>query len=282
MNLLALDTATPSTVVGVLHGGGVCEQRDDPPPGERPRHAQLVLVLADRALLRAGLGWTDIERVGVGIGPGSFTGLRIGVASARALAQSAGVPLVGISTLRALAALALGSSGERDSPAAPRGGGIEPTAVRGGGIEPTAPRGDRIEPTAGGGGVEPTAPRRGVLAVLDARRGEAFVAAYRGSPAAPDEVLGAAAVAPAALGKLVGDLGDAAGWWAVGDGAIRFRGDLEPAGVVVPPDDSPLHRVHGEALCRLAATAPPQAWDAVTPEYLRDPDAELALRAPRP
>jgi tRNA threonylcarbamoyladenosine biosynthesis protein TsaB len=233
VNVLALDTATPSTVVGLLAGAKLYQERDDPRPGERPRHAQLALALADRALRHAGLDWREVERLGVGTGPGSFTGLRIGVASARALAQSAGLPLVGVSTLRVLAASAL-ASGEA------------------------------------------------VLAVLDARRDEAFVAAYRGSPRAPEEVAAPAAVGPSALARLAGGLGGAVRWWAVGDGAIRFRGDLEPAGVVVAPDDSPLHRVDGGALCRLAATASPQAWDAVAPQYLRDPDAELALRTSRP
>src|SRR5437588_3693212 len=251
VNLLALDTATPSTVVGVLAGAAVGQERDDPSPGERPRHAQLVLALADRALRRAGLGWEDIERVGVGVGPGSFTGLRIGVATARGLAQSADVPLVGVSTLRTLAAVVLGL-------------GTEGAGRAGGGRDTLA-----------------AAAAPGVLTALDARRGEAFGAAFRGSPAGPHEVAAAAAVSPDGLGQLVEGLPDGEGWWGVGDGAIRFRGHLEPAGVVVPPDDSSLHRVDGEALCRLAAAAPPQAWEAVNPDYLREPDAEVALRASR-
>jgi tRNA threonylcarbamoyladenosine biosynthesis protein TsaB len=101
--VLGLDTATRATIVGLRGEGVELQASDDPPPGERPRHATALLPLAARLLEEAGVEWPQVERIAVGLGPGSFTGLRIGVASARALSQSAGAALSGVSTLRALA-----------------------------------------------------------------------------------------------------------------------------------------------------------------------------------
>jgi tRNA threonylcarbamoyladenosine biosynthesis protein TsaB len=104
MSVLGLDTATPSTVVGLLRADGeLFEARDDPPPGARPGHASRLLVAVEDVLARAGVGWEGVERIAVGVGPGGFTGLRIGIATARALAQARGLPLVGVSTLEAVA-----------------------------------------------------------------------------------------------------------------------------------------------------------------------------------
>jgi tRNA threonylcarbamoyladenosine biosynthesis protein TsaB len=99
-----MDTATPSTVAGVLLGDGrVVEARDDPPEGSRGEHASRLLPLVERALEEAGVTWGDVERIAVGVGPGGFTGLRIGIATARALAQARGLPVVPVSSLLALA-----------------------------------------------------------------------------------------------------------------------------------------------------------------------------------
>jgi tRNA threonylcarbamoyladenosine biosynthesis protein TsaB len=216
--ILGFDTATPATVVGVLPDAGEpVELRDDPEPGARPGHAPRLLPLAAAALAAAGAGFGDVRRVAVGTGPGTFTGLRIGVATARALAQATGAELAGVSTLHALAAAA---------------GGDQP-----------------------------------VLAVLDARRGEAFAAAFvPGRPPGHAVVL-----APERLPELA--RADAGPWLAVGDGAVRFRGQLEPAAIAVPADGSALHRVSALAICRLARTAPPVDREALLPEYVRAPDA---------
>jgi tRNA threonylcarbamoyladenosine biosynthesis protein TsaB len=117
VTILAFDTATRATTVALSGVGGVVfTARHDPVPGERPGHATRLLPLIARVLTRAEIGWAEVERIAVGVGPGTFTGLRIGIATARALARARGIPLVGISTLQSLAL------------AGPRAGVAAPTA----------------------------------------------------------------------------------------------------------------------------------------------------------
>jgi tRNA threonylcarbamoyladenosine biosynthesis protein TsaB len=112
VRILALDTATRATAAALASpDGGLLQARDDPPAGSRPRHATKLLVLAVGLLDEAGLGFADLDRIAVGVGPGTFTGLRIGIATARALARAGEIPLVGVSTLHSLALGALGASG---------------------------------------------------------------------------------------------------------------------------------------------------------------------------
>jgi tRNA threonylcarbamoyladenosine biosynthesis protein TsaB len=102
--ILGLDTATASTAVGLSAPGGLeVERRDDPPLGARPAHAGRLLLLVEDVLAAAAADWDAIERIAVGVGPGSFTGLRLGIATARGLAQARDLPLVGVSSLAALA-----------------------------------------------------------------------------------------------------------------------------------------------------------------------------------
>jgi len=102
--ILAFDTATRATAVALANDrGDELVARDDPPRGQRPRHAARLLPLCAEVLEQAGIGYLELERLAVGVGPGTFTGLRIGVATARALAQASSVPLVGVSTLHSLA-----------------------------------------------------------------------------------------------------------------------------------------------------------------------------------
>lgn len=67
-------------------------------------HAELLMGFVDEALAAAGLDLDDVGRIAVTVGPGSFTGIRVGVAAARGLALALNVPAVGITTLSALAA----------------------------------------------------------------------------------------------------------------------------------------------------------------------------------
>ncbi len=112
MNILAFDTATPATTVA-LGNGNTVEVRDDPGPEERPRHATRLLPLITELLDRAEVDWESLDRLAVGVGPGTFTGLRVGIATARALARGADIPVVAVSTLQALALNA------RDAPERP-------------------------------------------------------------------------------------------------------------------------------------------------------------------
>ena len=110
--LLALDTATDDVVVGLATGPQLAFGASiSHAPDERPRHVSALLAEVERAVDGAG-GWERIERIGIGIGPGSYTGVRIGIATGRALAQARGLPVVPVGTLNALALGIAESSGE--------------------------------------------------------------------------------------------------------------------------------------------------------------------------
>ena len=225
--VLAFDTATAATVVGLASGDAVLARRDDPPAGARPNHAARLLELCEELLHESGAGWGDVTRIGVGVGPGTFTGLRIGVATGRALAQGSAAELVPVSTLEALGRAAREAGGDHD----------------------------------------------GIVAAVDARRGEVFAASSaRSLRALVDPV----PIAPDRIAEVMHRSYEP--WLGVGDGAVRYRELFEAAGVSVPPDDSPLHLVDGATLCDLARTADPVRPATLLPEYLRLPDAEINRR----
>jgi tRNA threonylcarbamoyladenosine biosynthesis protein TsaB len=208
------------------------EARDDPAPGARPRHAARLLALTEE-VLDAGGGWEAVDRIAVGVGPGTFTGLRIGIATAHALARARQLELVGVSTLQSLAAAARA--------------GVPGAAV----------------------------PGAAIVALIDARRGELFAAAWAAGadPVAAPPSLEPCVIGPDRLLDFCGTLAPDA--VAVGDGAVKFRQALVSAGVVVAPADSLLHRVSAREHCSIAARLKPGFTRLVLPQYLRLPDAEL-------
>lgn len=111
MRILGIDTALPAASVALVDGAELLaeETREAPansattvnPPGN---HAETLIPLIAGLLNKACLTVEQLSGVAVSIGPGSFTGLRIGLATAKGIAYDSGVPLVGISTLHANAA----------------------------------------------------------------------------------------------------------------------------------------------------------------------------------
>lgn len=103
--ILALDTATPCCSVALTEGG----QRDGKVVGTLSlcgtvTHSRRLLTTVDWLLTEAAVSWPAIDGIAVSVGPGSFTGLRIGMATAKGFACAAEKPMLGISTLEALAA----------------------------------------------------------------------------------------------------------------------------------------------------------------------------------
>jgi tRNA threonylcarbamoyladenosine biosynthesis protein TsaB len=100
MKVLAIDTSGPGSAVAVASGEQVLAQ-DDSQGGER--HGDVLLPRIELQLRAAGVALREIELIAVGLGPGSFTGLRVGLATAKGLALALGVPIRGVSSLELLA-----------------------------------------------------------------------------------------------------------------------------------------------------------------------------------
>ena len=219
MNVLGFDTSTAVSVACVLRADGRSFEVVPPEAalGGPPAHARELMPAVVDCMERSGLGFGDLDAIAVGVGPGAFTGLRIGVSTARALALSSGRELRPVSSLAALAE---------------------------------------------------AAPEALALPLIDARRGELFAALLEDGR----ELWPPFAAAPRVLAERVRAEGVTP--LAMGDGSVRFREDLEAAGVRVAPVGSGTHVVRGVSICRLAAGIRPVPPDAVTPDYLRLPDAK--------
>ncbi|MSO42249.1 MAG: tRNA (adenosine(37)-N6)-threonylcarbamoyltransferase complex dimerization subunit type 1 TsaB [Solirubrobacterales bacterium] len=228
--VLGLDGSTADAAVAVTRELEVVrEELIGPGDAGRPRHSEALLPAVERCVEEAG-GWEGVDRIAVGAGPGSFTGLRIAIATARALAQARALPLVAPSSLAVLAR------------------GIAE------GREGSAP----------------------LLPVVDARRGELFAALYE---PAGSELWPPLVAAPERLAERLRGLEPAP--LAAGDGALRFREQLEAAAVTVLPEGDPAHRIAARHVCGLGEAMAPGAPAEVEPTYLRAPDAEKWLERDR-
>jgi tRNA threonylcarbamoyladenosine biosynthesis protein TsaB len=209
--ILALDASTPVTTVALAHGNSreVLAEISITTRGA----SETLLPAVHAALDLAGVDLGSVERVLAGVGPGTFTGIRIAAATARALSAGTGIPLSKNSTLNALAAPALSFSGD-------------------------------------------------VLAVLDARRGQIFARRY--SEVGPST--GIYCLRPEELPVEGEPL-------VVGDGAVRYRGDLSTRGLI-PTEDSPLHKVTAVGHI-ISADLTPVGPEELVPIYVREPDAEV-------
>jgi tRNA threonylcarbamoyladenosine biosynthesis protein TsaB len=207
--ILTLDASTPVTTVALARDREVLAEISTMGSGA----SETLLSAVQDALELAGEELDSVELVLAGVGPGTFTGIRIAAATARALSAGTGAALAKNSTLDALAAPALSCSDD-------------------------------------------------VLAVLDAKRGQVF--ARRFSRARP--TTGIYCVGPEELSVDREPL-------LVGNGAVRYRGELARVGCI-PPDGSPLNRVTAAGHVVSADLAPVSPEDLV-PIYVREPDAEV-------
>ncbi len=116
MNVLGFDTSTAATAACVLRADGRAFELDPAPEAlaAPPAHARELMPAVVAVIEQSGLDPSDLDAIAVGVGPGTFTGLRIGVASARALARGWGLELRPVSSLAALAA---GAASDDSAPA---------------------------------------------------------------------------------------------------------------------------------------------------------------------
>ncbi len=99
MKLLAIDTSSAVLSVAACNGEKVAERLETTPR----QHAEMIFELCDQVLAECGLSLTELDAITCGVGPGSFTSLRIGLGVAQGLAFGAGLPVISISSLLAVA-----------------------------------------------------------------------------------------------------------------------------------------------------------------------------------
>jgi tRNA threonylcarbamoyl adenosine modification protein YeaZ len=157
--LLAIESSTDWLSVALLEGENVLVFEEH---AHSRQHASALLPAIDVVLTRGGLGLDDLDAIGIATGPGSFTSLRIGLATIKGLALGREIVSVGVSTLEAMALSVLEGDPET------REGGV------GAGLVAGLATGSATELVAGEGSGE----FAGVVALLDARRGEWYAGGW--------------------------------------------------------------------------------------------------------
>ena len=150
MLILAIDTALDACAAGVLDtdAGRLIAQQSE---AMKRGHAEALMPLIARVIKQAGIGFAALDRIAVTTGPGSFTGLRVGLSAARGIALAANKPAVGVTTLTAYAAPIVSESGKHPVISAidARHGQVYFQAVSGDGSSLIRPRVGPIEEAFG-------------------------------------------------------------------------------------------------------------------------------------
>ena len=237
--MLGIETSGRVGSVALAVDGAVQARRFLTTPS---RHASGLIPAVRSALAQAGVGREDLEGVAVGAGPGSFTGARIGAATAKGLAHGLRVPLYATSSLRAAAFAVEALAREPDREELPREVGSLS------GPSPPPLQGDERE-------------TRYVL--FDARGGRVYGAAYDVGADGPFE-----AVAP--HGGTIVDVVNRrppVGTVFMGDGAAAHSRLLEAAGYTVAPPPAGVALASAVLLCCSWEPVDPSSWE---PDYLRE------------
>lgn len=100
--ILCIESTTKNCSAGVARDGVLIALRED--SSEKYTHAEKLNVFIDEAMREADAKFADLDAVAVSKGPGSYTGLRIGVSAAKGIAYAAGIPIIAVCPLRAMAA----------------------------------------------------------------------------------------------------------------------------------------------------------------------------------
>ena len=98
--ILCLETATPSCSVALVHNGEVLACEEDP---KGQNHSEKITIFIDKVMKRTGISYDQLDAVAVSMGPGSYTGLRIGVSTAKGICYAVSKPLIAVETLHAMA-----------------------------------------------------------------------------------------------------------------------------------------------------------------------------------